>query len=170
MRRLLWALWLRRVFNDKGYFQSALDGGMKVRDEFGIKLITKVLTPYPIKGKELMTEDEVVTEDVYDLQKEGANFVWLVGTRYSELSLRFSYENPSICYGIIDSFDYNEHDIKVPKNSLGVRFKAQEGSFLAGYVAAKMSRRNKIGFLSGPRLSILKIFSWISSRSFLCKP
>ncbi|QMU99165.1 BMP family ABC transporter substrate-binding protein [Borrelia sp. A-FGy1] len=145
-------------FNDKGYFQSAFDGAMKVRDEFGIKLIKKVLTPYPIKGKENMTEDEALTKDIYDLQKEGANFIWMIGTRYSDLSIRFSYENPSIFYGIIDSFDYSASEIRVPKNSLGVRFRSQEGAFLAGYVAAKMSRRNKIGFLSGPKVEYVENF------------
>ncbi|WP_445435955.1 hypothetical protein [Candidatus Borreliella tachyglossi] len=37
-------------FYDKGYFQSAIEGAIRVRDELGIKLMPKVLIPYPVEG------------------------------------------------------------------------------------------------------------------------
>ncbi|UER67560.1 BMP family protein [Borrelia sp. BU AG58] len=145
-------------FKDKGFLQGAFEGTVKVRDEFGINLITKILTPYPVKGKELMTKEEAALEDIYSLQKEGANFIWLIGSLYSGNLLRLSYENPNVFYGIVDPIDYGSLGIKVPRNGLGIKFRHQEGAFLAGYVAAKMSRRGKVGFLSLPFLEYLEDF------------
>ncbi|WP_304502607.1 BMP family protein [Borrelia sp. RT5S] len=145
-------------FKDKGYFQGALEGAMKVRDEFGINLITKVLTPYPVKGKELMTKKEAEAADICSLQREGANFIWLIGSRYSENLVRLSYENPNVFYGIVDPIDYGSLGIRVPRNGLSVKFRHQEGAFLAGYVAAKMSRRGKVGYLGLPLIEHFEDF------------
>ncbi|ADQ29530.1 nucleoside ABC transporter substrate-binding protein BmpC [Borreliella burgdorferi] len=145
-------------FYDKGYNQSVHDGVVKLRDNFGIKLITKSLRPYPIEGKRLLTVDEAMTEDAYEVQKNPLNLFWLIGYRFSDLSVKLSYERPDIYYGIIDAFDYG--DIQVPKNSLAIKFRNEEAAFLAGYIAAKMSRKEKIGFLTGPMSEHLKDFKF----------
>ncbi|QFI14509.1 nucleoside ABC transporter substrate-binding protein BmpC [Borrelia sp. CA_690] len=135
-------------FYDKGYNQSVHDGVVKLRDDFGIKLITKSLRPYPIPGKRLLTVDEAMNEDACDIQKNPLKLFWLIGYQFSSLSVKLSHEHPDIFYGIIDAFDYG--DIQVPKNSLAIKFRNEEVAFLAGYIAAKMSRKEKIGFLTGP--------------------
>ncbi len=56
-------------FYDKGYNQSVYDGVVKLKDDFGIKLITKSLRPYPIEGKRLLTANEAMAEDAYEIQK-----------------------------------------------------------------------------------------------------
>lgn len=143
-------------FNDKGYLQNALDGAVNIRNEFKIKLIPKVLTPYPVEGKRLMTADEVLAEDVYALQKDGVNFIWFISAHFSEPALRFAYENPNIFYGIIDPFNYV--NVQLPKNLLAINFKSEEGAFLAGYLAAKMSKSNRIGFLTGVDVGYVERF------------
>ncbi|AFU74679.1 basic membrane protein C [Borreliella afzelii HLJ01] len=145
-------------FYDKGYNQSVYDGVVKLRDDFGVKLITKSLRPYPIEGKRLLTVNEAMTEDAYEVQKNPLNLFWLIGYQFSSLSVRLSYERPDICYGIIDAFDYG--DIQVPKNSLAIKFRNEEAAFLAGYIAAKMSRKEKIGFLTGPTSEYLNDFKF----------
>ncbi|AJA90205.1 membrane protein [Borreliella chilensis] len=145
-------------FYDKGYNQSALDGVINLRDDFGVKLITKSLRPYPIEGKRLLTVNEAMVEDAYEVQKSPLNLFWLVGYQFSDLSVKLSYERPDICYGIIDAFDYG--DIQVPKNSLAIKFRNEEAAFLAGYIAAKMNRREKIGFLTGPISESLNDFKF----------
>ncbi|EEF84431.1 nucleoside ABC transporter substrate-binding protein BmpC [Borreliella spielmanii] len=145
-------------FYDKGYNQSVYDGVVKLRDDFGVKLITKSLRPYPIEGKRLLTVNEAMTEDAYEVQKNPLNLFWLIGYQFSSLSVKLSYERPDICYGIIDAFDYG--DIQVPKNSLAIKFRNEEAAFLAGYIAAKMSRKEKIGFLTGPTSEYLNDFKF----------
>ncbi|WP_324280594.1 nucleoside ABC transporter substrate-binding protein BmpC [Borreliella garinii] len=145
-------------FYDKGYNQSVYDGVVKLKDDFGIKLITKSLRPYPIEGKRLLTANEAMAEDAYEVQKNPLNLFWLAGYQFSSLSVKLSYERPDICYGIIDAFDYG--DIRVPKNSLAIKFRNEEAAFLAGYIAAKMSRKEKIGFLTGPESEYLNDFKF----------
>ncbi|WKC76105.1 nucleoside ABC transporter substrate-binding protein BmpC [Borreliella valaisiana] len=145
-------------FHDKGYNESVHDGVVKLRDDFGVKLITKSLRPYPIEGKRLLTVDEAMTEDAYEIQKNPLNLFWLIGYKFSSLSVKLSYERPDIYYGIIDAFDYG--DVKVPKNSLAIKFRNEEAAFLAGYIAAKMSKRGKIGFLTGPVSEYLNDFKF----------
>ncbi len=82
----------------------------------------------------------------------------MAGYQFSSLSVKLSYERPDICYGIIDAFDYG--DIRVPKNSLAIKFRNEEAAFLAGYIAAKMSRKEKIGFLTGPESEYLNDFKF----------
>ncbi|APR65283.1 basic membrane protein [Borrelia anserina Es] len=143
-------------FDDEGYLQSAFESAVKIRNEFGIKLVPKVLTPYPVEGKRLMTSDEVLAEDVYSLQKDGANLIWFISARFSDSAVRFSHENPNIYYGIIDPFNYN--NVLIPKNFLAINFKSEEGAFLAGYLAAKMSKRNRIGFVTGVNVGYVERF------------
>ncbi|WPM05931.1 nucleoside ABC transporter substrate-binding protein BmpC [Borreliella sinica] len=145
-------------FYDKGYNQSVYDGVVKLKDNFGVKLITKSLRPYPIEGKRLLTAYEAMTEDAYEVQKSPLNLFWLIGHEFSNLSVRLSHERSDICYGIIDAFDYG--DIQVPKNSLAIKFRNEEAAFLAGYIAAKMNRREKIGYLTGPRSEHLNDFKF----------
>ncbi|UPA17248.1 BMP family ABC transporter substrate-binding protein (plasmid) [Borrelia coriaceae] len=135
-------------YNDNGYLQNSFEGASSVSNVFGIKFIPKVVTPYPIESNRLMTFDEVLTEDILALQKEGANFIWFVSSYFSESSVRFAYENPHIFYAIVDDLGHNDMD-KLPKNLLSIIFRLEEGAFLAGYIASKMSKSNKLGFVTG---------------------
>ncbi|WKC85305.1 nucleoside ABC transporter substrate-binding protein BmpC [Borreliella lusitaniae] len=145
-------------FYDKGYNQSIHDGVVKLKDNFGVKLVTKSLRPYPIEGKRLLTANEAMIEDAYEVQKNPLNLFWLAGYEFSSLSVKLSYERPDIFYGIIDVFDYG--DIQVPNNSLAIKFRNEEAAFLAGYIAAKMCRKKKIGFLTGPKSEHLNDFKF----------
>ncbi|BDU62941.1 basic membrane protein C [Candidatus Borrelia fainii] len=144
-------------FDDKGYFQNAFEAAVKIRNEFGMKLIPKVLTPYPVEGKRLMTASEVLEEDVYTVQKDGANLIWFISAHFSDSALRLAHENTNIFYGIIDPFGYDDNNL-IPKNFLAINFKAEEGSFLAGYLAAKMSKSNRIGFITGVKIKYVERF------------
>lgn len=156
-RQIIMGIMFPGNFDDKGYFQNAFEGVVKIKNEFGIKLIPKVLTPYPVEGKRLMTASEVLEEDVYTLQKDGANLIWLISAHFSDSALRLAHKNTNIFYGIIDPVGY-DNNILIPKNFLVIHFKAEEGSFLAGYLAAKMSKSNRIGFLTGVNIKYVERF------------
>ncbi|UPA17252.1 BMP family ABC transporter substrate-binding protein (plasmid) [Borrelia coriaceae] len=134
-------------FDDNGYFQNAFEGALELSNVFGIKLIPKVLTPYPIEDRKLITSDELLTEDVLALQNEGANFIWFISSYFSDMAIRFAYENPHIFYGMVDNLGHEDKD-KLPKNLVSMVFRSEEGSFLAGYLASKMSKSNKLGFVT----------------------
>lgn len=52
-------------------------------------------------------------------------------------------QNPDMKYAIIDPIYSND---PIPANLVGMTFRAQEGAFLTGYIAAKLSKTGKIGF------------------------
>ena len=70
--------------------------------------------------------------------------------------LKAAKQNPKQKYAIID---YSFGD-KTPPNVLGVMFKAEEGAFLAGYISAKMSKTNTIGFIGGMSVPIIHSFQY----------
>ncbi|AHH11605.1 BMP family ABC transporter substrate-binding protein (plasmid) [Borrelia coriaceae] len=135
-------------FDDNGYFQNAFEGALELSNVFGIKLIPKVLTPYPIEDRKLITSDELLTEDVLALQNEGVNFIWFISSYFSDMAIRFAYENPHVFYAIVDDMGHNDMD-KLPKNLVAFSFRVEEGAFLAGYIASKMSKKKKLGFVTG---------------------
>jgi basic membrane protein A len=65
-------------------------------------------------------------------------------------------QNPKQKYAIID-YSYGA---KTPPNVLGVMFKAEEGAFLAGYIAAKMSKTGTLGFIGGMSVPIIHSFQY----------
>ncbi|WP_024655428.1 BMP family ABC transporter substrate-binding protein [Borrelia hispanica] len=143
-------------FDDEGYFQNSLDGVVDVKNEFGTQIIPKVITPYPSKEKMFMSASELLAEDVYEIQKKGANFVWFIGASFSDSVIRFANENLNVLYGIIDPLRYE--NILIPQNFLAINFRAEEGAFLAGYLASKMSKSNRIGFVTGVNMDYIERF------------
>ncbi|UPA16244.1 BMP family ABC transporter substrate-binding protein [Borrelia coriaceae] len=133
-------------FDDNGYLQNAFEGALNISNEFEVKLIPKVLTAYSVEGKRLMTSDEVLAQDVFALQKYGSNFIWFISAYFSDPAIRFAYENPDILYGIIDDFGHEKAIL--PKNLISIVFRSEEGAFLAGYLASKISKSNRIGFVT----------------------
>ena len=65
-------------------------------------------------------------------------------------------QNPKQKYAVID-YSYGT---KTPANVIGVMFKVEEGSFLAGYIAAKMSKTGTIGFIGGMSVPIIHSFQY----------
>ncbi|ACH94625.1 BMP family ABC transporter substrate-binding protein [Borrelia recurrentis] len=143
-------------FDDEGYFQNFLDGVIDIKNEFGTKVIPKVITPYPSEEKMLMTASELLLEDVCELQNKGANLVWFIGASFSDSVIRFAHENFNVLYGIIDPLHYE--NILIPQNFVAINFRSEEGSFLAGYLASKMSKSNRIGFVTGVNMDYVERF------------
>lgn len=64
-------------------------------------------------------------------------------------------QNPDISYAIID----NAYD-PVPSNVTSVVFRAQEPSFLVGYIAGKTTKTNKVGFVGGIKSDVIDQFEY----------
>jgi basic membrane protein A len=60
---------------------------------------------------------------------------------------------PNVHFAIIDS-DAPEGS----KNVAGLRFQEEQGSYLAGYLAAMMSKTKKIGFVGGMKIPLIEKF------------
>lgn len=131
--------------NDQSFNQSAWEGLQKAKKELGIKASyqeSKQDADYP-------TNLETLLDAKNDL-------IWGIGFKMADAILYQAKMNPNQKYGIID-YSYGD---KTPKNVVGVMFKAEEPSFLAGYVAAKMSKTGVIGFVGGMSVPIIHSFQY----------
>ena len=131
--------------NDQSFNQSAWEGLVKTKKELGIKtsyLESKQDADYPAN-----------LETLLDAKND---MIWGIGFKMSDAILIAAKQNPKQKYGIID-YSYGD---KTPKNVVGVMFKAEEGSFLAGYIAAKMSKTGTLGFIGGMSVPIIHSFQY----------
>ncbi|AFU74678.1 hypothetical protein BafHLJ01_0417 [Borreliella afzelii HLJ01] len=133
------------TFDDKSFNESALNGVKKIKEEFEIELVLK----------ESSTNSYL--SDLEGLKDAGSNLIWLIGYRFSDVAKAVSLQNSEMKYAIIDPVYSNE---PIPANLVGMTFRAQEGAFLTGYIAAKVSKTGKIGFLGGIEGDIVGAFRY----------
>jgi basic membrane protein A len=131
--------------NDQSFNQSAWEGLQKAKKEFGNKISyqeSKQDADYPAN-----------LETLYDAKND---LIWGIGFKMADAILNAAKQNPKQKYAIID-YSYGD---KTPKNVMGVMFKAEEGAFLAGYIAAKMSKSGTLGFIGGMSVPIIHSFQY----------
>nr|WP_267506328.1 nucleoside ABC transporter substrate-binding protein BmpA [Borreliella afzelii] len=133
------------TFDDKSFNESALNGVKKLKEEFEIELVLK----------ESSTNSYL--SDLEGLKDAGSNLIWLIGYKFSDVAKAVSLQNSEMKYAIIDPVYSNE---PIPLNLVGMTFRAQEGAFLTGYIAAKVSKTGKIGFLGGIEGDIVDAFRY----------
>ncbi|EEC20790.1 basic membrane protein A (bmpA), immunodominant antigen P39 [Borreliella afzelii ACA-1] len=133
------------TFDDKSFNESALNGVKKLKEEFEIELVLK----------ESSTNSYL--SDLEGLKDAGSNLIWLIGYKFSDVAKAVSLQNSEMKYAIIDPVYSNE---PIPSNLVGMTFRAQEGAFLTGYIAAKVSKTGKIGFLGGIEGDIVDAFRY----------
>ncbi|MEA9355679.1 BMP family ABC transporter substrate-binding protein [Bacteriovorax sp. PP10] len=131
--------------NDQSFNQSAWEGLTKVKKELGIK------TSY-----QESKQDADYPANLETLLDAKNDLIWGIGFKMADAILIAAKQNPKQKYAIIDySFG-----AKTPKNVVGVMFKAEEGAFLAGYIAAKMSKTGTLGFIGGMSVPIIHSFQY----------
>lgn len=86
---------------------------------------------------------------------DGNQLIWGVGFAMAGALKTAAQQNPDISYAIID----NAYDT-VPDNITCVVFRAQEPSFLVGYIAGKTTKTNKVGFVGGVKSDIIDQFEF----------
>ena len=130
--------------NDQSFNQSAWEGLQLFKTE------TNSAVSY--------VESKQATDYGPNLDKladQGNNLIWGIGYAMSDALLTAAAKYPDKTYAIVD----NAYD-KTPKNVVGVVFRAQEPSFLVGYIAAKTTKTNKVGFIGGATGSVIDQFEY----------
>lgn len=131
--------------NDQSFNQSAWEGLTRVKKELGIK------TSY-----QESKQDADYPANLETLLDAKNDLIWGIGFKMADAVLIAAKQNPKQKYAIID-YSYGA---KTPKNVVGVMFKAEEGAFLAGYIAAKMSKTGTLGFIGGMSVPIIHSFQY----------
>lgn len=86
---------------------------------------------------------------------EGCGLCWGIGFGCADALLQIAQDRPRTHFAIVDSSFEN-----TPDNVTAVVFRAQEPSFLVGYIAAAATHTGKVGFVGGVRGEIIDQFQY----------
>ena len=130
--------------NDQSFNQSSWEGLQSLQKDTGAKvryLESKQASDYATNLDKLADDDN--------------NLIWGIGYAMADAIGNASKQNPDVQYAIVD----NGYDPKsMGGNVAGVMFRAQESSFLVGYIAGKTTKTNKVGFVGGQTSAIIDQF------------
>ncbi|MCT4593515.1 MAG: BMP family ABC transporter substrate-binding protein [Anaeromicrobium sp.] len=130
--------------NDKSFNQSAWEGLQKAENELGIK-----------PGYQESKQEADYSSNLELLTDAGNDLVWGIGFLMGSQVEEAAKDYPEQKFAIIDNYYENPSE-----NLLGITFKEQEASFLVGYIAGKMTKTNKVGFIGGMDFSVIHRFDY----------
>ena len=84
---------------------------------------------------------------------DGAALIWGVGFAMGDAVNEAAAANPDVKFAIVDSTNNNGSS-----NLTGVSFKQEECSFAVGYIAARASKKGKVGFVGGIDSEVMQAF------------
>lgn len=124
--------------NDQSFNQVSWEG----LQSFGAHTGADVRVLESKQASDYLTNIDRATDTYSDL-------VWALGYSQADAMLTIAKMNPDINFAIVDyAFDES------PQNCTGVVFRAQESSFLVGYIAGLTTKTDKVGYV-GPMKSFL---------------
>jgi basic membrane protein A len=127
---------------DRSFADSAWDGMKRVDKELTGKVTTKV-----IEAPEIASYEENITQ----FAKDGWDLIIVLGFTYVDLVNKLAPQYPNTKFLVVDA------EVKQP-TVRSVTFKEHEGSFLAGALAAMVSKSGKIGFIGGQDIPLIHRF------------
>lgn len=131
--------------HDQSFNQSAWEGLTRAKNELGIKV-----------SYQESKQDSDYDSNLENLLDSENDLIWGIGFKMADSIAKMAKRNPKQRYAIID-YSYGD---KTPPNVIGVLFRAEEGAFLAGYIAGKMTKTNTVGFVGGMNVPIIHAFQY----------
>ncbi|ERI95482.1 basic membrane protein [Clostridiales bacterium oral taxon 876 str. F0540] len=131
--------------SDQSFNQSSWEGLQELQKKTGAKvsyLESKQETDYVTNLDKLVDSDN--------------KLIWGIGFAMADAILNAAKTNKDVNYAIVD----NSYGDKTPENVTGVTFSAQEPSFLVGYIAAKTTKTNRVGFIGGIKSPVIDQFQY----------
>lgn len=125
---------------DKSFNDSAYRGIERAEKELGIMMKTvdsKAVSDYE-KNLTILAQNKVP-------------LIIAVGISMKEAVTKVAPKFPDIQFALVD-------DMVDSPNVRGLKFKEEEGSFMAGYLAGLMTKSGKIGFVGGEEIPLIKRF------------
>ena len=130
--------------NDQSFNQSAWEGLQKLRDETGADVAY-------IESK----QSGDFPTNLETLVDNGSTLCWGIGYACADAVVEAAASNPDVNFACVD----NAFGDPLP-NVTGVVFRAQESSFMVGYIAAAVSKTNKVGFVGGISSEVIEQFQY----------
>jgi basic membrane protein A len=131
--------------DDKSFNAAANEGRMRAQAELGLTDQTASLMQSKAKA-DYKTNLNLFASQGYDL-------VIAVGQNMEDALKEVAPQFPNAKFAIVDG--------SVPEgaaNCASLKFREEQGTFLAGFLAASMSKTKKIGFVGGEEIDLIKKF------------
>lgn len=132
--------------NDQSFNQSAWEGLQR----FGQKTGAKVSYSESKSTSDFYSSLDSLSDD------ETTDLIWAIGFVMSDALEATAKVNLDKNYAIVD-YSYGD---ETPNNVTGVVFRAQESSFLVGYIAGMTTKTNKVGFVGGIKGDVISQFEY----------
>jgi basic membrane protein A and related proteins len=129
-------------FDDKSFNQTSLKGQDDAAQQFGIQT-----------AKVQSTGDSQYVGNINQMVQQGCNEITTVGFLLADATLAAAKKNPDIDFASVDNaFD------KPPANLKGLTFQTDQPSYLAGYLAAGMTKSGIVGTFGGQNIPTVTIY------------
>jgi basic membrane lipoprotein Med (substrate-binding protein (PBP1-ABC) superfamily)/DNA-binding SARP family transcriptional activator len=129
--------------NDRAFNQAIYDGLTDASTSWGISVRDKV--PKTLSPK-------VWNRDMDDLIRQRCSLIVTAGSAYGSAVAARAKANPSMRFATTDAIRFGPNDpvkLRGTPNLLSIEFKSEQAAFLAGYLAAGMSKTGKVGTFGG---------------------
>lgn len=130
--------------NDQSFNQGVWEGLQKAQSDFGITAAYKE-----------SNEANDYAPNLDTLVEDGNQLVVAAGFNLGDALLEAAEMNPDVNYAIID-YAYEDG----PDNIVGITFRAEEPSFLVGYIAGMTTESNSVGFVGGQESTVIQTFEY----------
>ena len=130
--------------NDQSFNQSAWEGLQELRDETG----AEVAYIESKQSGDFNTNFETLVDN-------GNTLLWGIGFACADAVLEAAQANPEVNFACVDNAFSDS-----PMNVTGVVFRAQESSFMVGYIAAAVTETQKVGFVGGISSEVIDQFQF----------
>ncbi|GAB3421457.1 BMP family lipoprotein [Flindersiella endophytica] len=134
-------------FDDKSFNQTSYKGLTDAVKQLGVsesKLESKSDNEYPT--------------NINTLVQQKCNIIVTVGFKLGDATYAAAKDNPDIDFAIVD-FEYSDAKKNPPLPNLqGLVFNTAQPSFMAGYLAAGMTKSGKVGTFGGINIPTVSIF------------
>jgi basic membrane protein A len=124
---------------DGGWCQSANDGVKRIASELGAELVPVVENPAPAE----------VAGAARNLAQGGANLVFFHGSEYDSPVATVAKDFPGTTFVVVNGRT-------VAENLTPIQFSEREATYLAGMVAAGMSKSHKIACVGGTKIPVIE--------------
>lgn len=139
--------------DDKSFNASAWKGMEKAKSELGVE----------VKSLE-SREEKDYESNLTAMVDQGCDLIIGVGINMQSAMEKVAKDNADSKFALVDAY------ADLP-NLRGLKFKEEEGSFLAGYLAGLMSTSKKIGFVGGQQIPlIVKFYSGYVAGAKMANP
>lgn len=140
--------------NNQTYKVALVASDGEVKDGGFNELTFDALDDYSRTELNIITSAEKEFSQILDEALAGSpDIVWVSGGSHSTVVESYAAENPNVSFAVVDKAFSG-----VNQNLAGIVFRDCESSFLVGYIAAKTTQTNRLGFLGGINDAVINAF------------